>query len=90
MPLVAALQLTVALGSFEFGTFFGSGLLLSAFKFFLVVGSILYAIFGFIVVRQVAIMRNTLITEFSPLFTTLALAHFGFSLFVIFLFVTTL
>ncbi len=69
---------------------FEQGLLLGVFKFFLIVGAILYAFFSFIVVRQIAIMRKTLITEFSPIFTILGYVHFALALFVVFFFFTTL
>lgn len=50
-------------------------LLLAAFKFFLVVSALLYMIFSFVILRQIKIMKNTLITSFSPVIRTAGIIH---------------
>jgi hypothetical protein len=67
-----------------------SDALLFLFKTLFLIGGGLYVIFAFIVIRQVDIMRKTLITEFSSIFTTLAYLHFGLSLAVIALYLAIL
>lgn len=48
---------------------------------------ILYFIFSIIVVRQVQLMTDTLITEVSPLLRALTIVHAGIALAIIILFV---
>jgi hypothetical protein len=47
----------------------------SIFKIFFIISSGLYLIFAIVMVRQVQIMKNTLITDFSPKIKVLALVH---------------
>lgn len=61
--------------------------LLWAVKLLLIVAGILYLIFGFIVTRQITVMRNTLITSFSPLLNLLGLVHLGVGAVVLLFFV---
>lgn len=51
-----------------------------AMKWMLIVCFALYVAFAFVVTRQIKIMRNTLITPFSPVMTTLGYVHFGVAL----------
>ena len=50
-------------------------LMMSLLKLFLIVGGLLYIVFAFVAVRQVSIMKKTLITEISPFITTIGLTH---------------
>ena len=45
-------------------------------KLFFILAGIFYIIFAFVAVRQISIMKETLITEISPLITTLGWVHF--------------
>lgn len=61
-----------------------------ALKFIFVVGAFFYLIYTFIVFRQVQVMKNTLITSFSPMvsllgFLNLLLAAALFGGFILFL-----
>ncbi|MFH0937079.1 MAG: DUF5657 family protein [Candidatus Daviesbacteria bacterium] len=49
--------------------------------------SILYFIFSLIVIRQVYLMTNTLITESAPALRAFAIIHAGFALGLIILFI---
>lgn len=43
---------------------------------------LLYLLFSFVVIRQVSVVRKTLITPFSPALVTMGWVHFGIALFV--------
>ncbi|OGY21589.1 MAG: hypothetical protein A2113_00360 [Candidatus Woykebacteria bacterium GWA1_44_8] len=49
----------------------------TAMKWMLIACFALYVAFAFVVTRQIKIMRNTLITPFSPVLTTLGYVHLG-------------
>jgi hypothetical protein len=51
-----------------------------------VVAGILYVIFALLVVRQIDLMNKTLITKFSPIATTLGIAHLGISVMMLWFF----
>lgn len=51
------------------------GALLLILKLFFVIGGFLYLIFSLVVVRQIAIMRKTLITPLSTTITAFGLVH---------------
>ena len=55
-------------------------------KLFFIVGGLLYLVFSFVVVRQIAIMKRTIITPLSPLVTTLGYVHMAVTAGVVFLF----
>jgi len=57
------------------------------FRFGTIIFSTLYFIFSLIVVRQVNLMNDTLITKTSPLLRALAIIHAGFALGIIVLFI---
>lgn len=46
------------------------------FKWLFVIGAVLYMLFTLVVIRQISLMKKTLITEVSPLISTLGVAHF--------------
>ncbi len=47
------------------------------FKWLFIIGAVLYVLFSLIVLRQIGLMKKTLITTVSPLITTFGLIHFG-------------
>ena len=65
-------------------------LTLLLFKVMFVVTAFLYVLFAIVVVRQISIMRSTLITSFSPLLTTVGLVHLLFSIGVLIFFIVSL
>ena len=74
---------TVSLGT-------GEDLLLGLFKLMLIIGGVLYLAFALIVVRQVHIMRSTLITKFSPLVQLFSFLHLGLAAVVLAVYFFTL
>lgn len=50
-------------------------IMLYALKFIFVTGAVLYLIYHVIVFRQIQIMKNTLITSFSPMVNLLGLIN---------------
>jgi hypothetical protein len=65
-------------------------MLLSLFKFFLVVSALIYMVFSFVILRQIRIMKSTLITPFSPVIRTVGIIHLALAGGVLLLFVTVL
>ena len=65
-------------------------LTLLLFKVMFVVTAFLYVLFAIVVVRQISIMRSTLITSFSPLLTMVGLVHLLFSIGVLIFFIVSL
>ncbi|NCN83087.1 MAG: hypothetical protein GW947_03920 [Candidatus Pacebacteria bacterium] len=61
-------------------------ILLTVFKFFFIVSAALYCMFAIVVVRQVVIMKNTLLTTFSPILQIVGYAHLALAVFVLLLF----
>lgn len=53
---------------------------LGIFKIFFVIASLLYIIFAIVVVRQISVMKKTLITSFSPVITVLGFIHLIFAI----------
>ena len=64
----------------------GSGFADSVVKMLFLICFFFYVIFAFVVVRQVNIMRKTLITPFSPVLTTMGYIHLAVSVFFLVLF----
>lgn len=60
--------------------------LLIVFKIGILLVSILYFLFSLIVLRQVNLMTDTLITEVSPLLRFFAILHSGFALGIVVIF----
>lgn len=67
-----------------------SPLLLLLFKFFLISLMVIYVVFSIVVIRQITIMRQTLITTFSPVITIFGYLHLVLALFVLLLFILIL
>lgn len=59
-----------------------SQLLLDLVGLLFVAGALIYLVFALIMVRQIIIMRKTLITSFSPVILTLGLVHLFVSIVV--------
>lgn len=58
-------------------------ILTSVFKFLFILTALCYVAFAVIVVRQIQIMKNTLITPFSPVIFIVGIVHLLASLFVL-------
>lgn len=67
-----------------------TGLLLGFFKLLFVLVAVMYVAFAVVAVRQVHIMRTTLITSFSPILQTIAYVHLGVAVMVLGLFLLVL
>ncbi|NCN83221.1 MAG: hypothetical protein GW947_04640 [Candidatus Pacebacteria bacterium] len=65
-------------------------LLLLVFKFFFVVSALLYCLFAVVVIRQIVVMKNTLMTTFSPWLQIAGYTHLGLAIFVLLLFLVVL
>lgn len=55
---------------------------LAVFKIFFIFASLFYIVFAIVVVRQISVMKKTLITSFSPTITLLGYIHLVFVIFV--------
>lgn len=55
-------------------------------KILFVLGGALYIVFAFVVVRQISLMRQTLITSFSTIIQLIGYVHLIFSILVLFYF----
>lgn len=60
------------------------------FKVLFIVAAFLYMLFAIVVVRQISIMKSTLITSFSTLLTSVGLAHLLLSIGVLIFFIVSL
>ncbi|MDH5533385.1 MAG: hypothetical protein OEX81_03095 [Candidatus Pacebacteria bacterium] len=69
------LQTTLAFGTQSANADTLSSLLLMGVKGMFLVGVLLYFIFAIIIVRQIHIMKKTLITPFSPVVLTIGYGH---------------
>jgi len=69
---------------------FESGIVLDLFKYAILIGAFLYVIFAFIVTRQISLMKNTLITSFSPVLTLVGWLHLLISIMVFIIFLLIL
>jgi len=65
------------------GEFDPQALLLQIFKVGFIAGGFLYIIFAFIIIKQIKVMKNTLITSFSPAIQLLGIAHFIYSIIIV-------
>lgn len=60
------------------------------FKILFILGAFLYVLFSIVVVRQISIMRSTLVTDYSAILTTLGYIHLLLSIGVLWFFVISL
>lgn len=67
-----------------------NNLVLGIFHLAFSLASLVYIIFAIVVVRQIAVMKKTLITSFSPIITLLGLVHLAFAIVVALFFILTL
>lgn len=88
--MVFATALQLAGDPTPIDTLITSPILLLFFKFFLVALMIIYVIFSIVVIRQIAIMRQTLITTFSPVIRIAGYIHLLFAVLVLLLFIVIL
>ncbi|MBD3250427.1 MAG: hypothetical protein GF381_02580 [Candidatus Pacebacteria bacterium] len=63
-------------------------LILTIFKSSFVIGSLLYIVFAIVVIRQIVVMKRTLITSFNPVILFLGYVHLGLAV-AVFLFYLT-
>ena len=64
--------------------------LLLFIKWCMIILAIFYLAFSGVMIRQIQLMRQTLMTSFSPYLKILGFAHFGLALFVLFAFILIL
>lgn len=84
------LQLTLFSNSTGPVPFTFSTLLEALLKILFVIGAMLYLVFAFVVVRQIHVMKSTVITPFSPVVQLLGFVHLVFAFSILLLFITTL
>lgn len=60
------------------------------FKDFFIIGAIIYIIFAVVVVRQIAVMKKTLITPVSSFISLLGYIHLALSVLVLFFYLSLL
>lgn len=65
-------------------------ILLSLFKLFFIFGSGFYVLVSFVIVRQIHVMKNTLITSFSPVIRTVGYLHLILAVSLLLFYVTVL
>jgi len=65
-------------------------LLLSVFKFFFIVCAALYCLFAIVVIRQITVMKDTLLTSFSPILQVAGYIHLAIAVLVLLLFFSIL
>lgn len=72
---------------FDIDTILNQGsFLLTVFKFFFILCAILYSLFAVVVLRQIVVMKNTLLTTFSPVLQIAGYVHLALAVFVVLLF----
>lgn len=69
------LQAVFGFGTNSLSTITMSNLLLSGVKLMFLLGVLIYFIFSIIIVRQINVMKKTLITPFSPVVQTVGFVH---------------
>lgn len=84
------LQLTISLGGPILSPESGESLLLVLFKILFVLAAFLYVLFSFVVIRQISLMRKTLITPFSPILSILGWLHSLIAIIVLLIFIIIL
>ncbi len=57
------------------------------FRIMFYLGAIIYIIFAFVVIRQIAVMKKTLITTFSPVISLLGYLHLGLAIGLLILYI---
>jgi hypothetical protein len=76
------LQLALSFGSDSITSSNLDGLLLMGLKATFILGVLIYLVFAIIIVRQIHVMKKTLITPFSPIVQTIGYTHLAVVLFV--------
>lgn len=67
-----------------------SPIFLGFFKILFIIGAVLYVIFSFVVVRQITIMRQTVMTGFSPVVQLAGYLHMLLAVVALLLFIILL
>lgn len=83
-------QTVLATSAQDFVSFSQDGLLSLVFKVLFLLSVLFYCIFAVIVIRQVQIMKNTLITPISPLILLFSILHLVLAVGVFLLFLVIL
>ena len=60
------------------------------FKDFFILGAIIYIVFAVVIVRQIAVMKKTISTSFSPVIQTLGYIHLAAAIGVLLFFISIL
>ncbi|NCN87609.1 MAG: hypothetical protein GW941_01795 [Candidatus Pacebacteria bacterium] len=84
------LQTALSFGVNSAGTESFNSLLLGGVKGLFILGVLVYLVFAIIIVRQIHVMKKTLITSFEPVVLTIGLTHLTFVLIVGILFLLIL
>lgn len=63
-----------------------SSFILTLFKFLFIISAILYVIFSFVVVRQIALMKQTVVTALSPVLQIIGYLHLLLAIGVVIIF----
>lgn len=84
------LQLTLSAGQNAVTPDTINGLALMGLKGLFLLGVLIYFIFSILIIRQIQVMKNTLITPFAPIIQTLGLLHMVAVIIVGFMFWTML
>jgi hypothetical protein len=84
------LQTALSFGVDSVGTEPFNTLLLAGVKGLFLLGILVYLVFAIIIVRQIHVMKKTLITSFEPVVLTIGLTHLAFVLIVGILFLLIL
>lgn len=65
-------------------------LILSMIKTMFLIGALIYVVFAIVVIRQIQIMKNTLMTTYAPFIKILGYLHFALAILVLLIFLTIL
>lgn len=87
--MIPLFQATISLTD-PFSPMFGHSLFLLLFKILFVLAAFLYVLFSFVVIRQISLMRKTLITPFSPVLSILGWLHSVIAIIVLLVFIIIL
>jgi hypothetical protein len=86
MLLATLLQLQLTTGNDLIFQLTNTAIFTGLVKLLFIIGAILYVIFSFVVVRQITLMRQTVITSLSSVLQLLGYLHFVFAVGVVILF----
>ncbi len=90
MNFLTATLLQITLGPTEATNLQIDKLLQALFQDFFIIGGAIYVIFSVVVIRQIAVMKRTLITSFSPVIRILGYVHLVLSILVLLFYIVIL